>query len=876
MPSSKIFKKPEINPIIRDSEIIRPELKGTSPEETFKADFVVTPKPQVPVEGVQPVRFLDAFQKWANEKLDLVINKATVVEAEAIAVQNAIVAQIDRKLDGAPSQIIEAINSIVESPTPITEELTECQLSCVAIASGMYGQQEDEDLNAKVGDIYNNSANDISAFQNEVNDIGPKVTGLWLFFFMVRFIVAFCVHVTLGFLCCYLRNKLIFKVGPFRVKFGEKIARPLGALEATLKDLLGFPCGTTEAKCLEPGKTPTEDQFRMFPCCNPEGDPGWDSCGTQSGDAKLSLPTLGTCFNNIIRRVADEASGDLSSPDGSKPCQIGECEPDDWNQRERESAKMVMQWLMAKSQAIKNSLTEAERAIQQPQMQSDIDFYYSEHATRAIDTSRSSRTIATGFKSAFNDNYEYTGTYTLNGRGQKCGLDIENAGNFANLNSFGNMTQDDIKQALKNNVDTSFVNELRAAEAEGTNLEFDGSQPPMEPFKTLYDTVNMLDDTLGGVLDELRKVLVSGKMLSNLLTDKAFCCVVYAIVVLGNLIRYQKLCPEKDLAELFDYAQDFGNNKDVQGLLRFLRLLQKLIDAINADLLGSIEGVGLGLPLGTMLELIKKAIASSVVALLAIALAPIDNALTGLANNPRLKALMDDNCFGIGDLFGLLNCGIKWIYDLIKKWLMELIPFKARNIELIANFRITGFRMKFFTKLSDILKMLIDLLVGIGDCFPPEKIPPAIMDKLADQPVGAPPVTLPIPVVPPVAGKGIATYRAISFEEVGNQVVDNTIPEAPVEIFPDTRQQVIAEMRQEFQAPKPGLGFPIYSEAIKIGFVDLIALRNGLTLPPAVPADEVDFSNLAPGEPFTVDPSKNREQALINTLNMVQNLKNFK
>lgn len=872
---SKIFKKPDIAPIVRDNDIIRPELKGTSREETFKTDFISPAKEELHVQGVEPVKFLDPFQRWANEKLDIILGKSAVVEAEAIALQNKIVSQIDRKLTNAPSNIIEALNSVIEGPALTqADELSECQLSCVAVASGMYGQQADEDVSAKIEDIGKNSQNDIAAFQNEANNIGPKVTGLWLFFFMVRFIVAFAIHVTLGFLCCYLRNKLVLKVGPFRVYFGRKIAVPLGNLEGILKDLLGFPCGTPEnPQCLEPGKSPVEDQFRMFQCCQPD----WASCGTSEGDAQLALPSFGTCFNNVIRRVADEASGDPGSPDGQKPCRVGQCEPEEWNQREREAAKLGMSWLLAKSQAIKNSLSEAERSQQYPQMQPDIDFFYADKATAAIDTSRSSRTMVAGFKSSFNENYQYTGTYTLNGRGQRCDVSLNNNNPFGGLNSFGNITQDDIKKALKNNVDTSFVSELRAAEAEGTTLNFDASVPPeMEPFRTLYQTVNLLDDTLGSILDELRKVVVSGKMLSNLLTDKVFCCVIYSIVVLANLIKYKKLCPEKDMAELFSYAQDFGNNNDVKNIIKFLKLLQKLIDALNAELLGGLDFTGLGLPLGTMLELLKKAIANTIVALLAIALAPIDNALTELENNARLKALLNDNCFGIGDLFGMLGCGIKWIYDLIKKWAMELIPFKAKNIELLGNFRIVaGYKSKFLAKLSDILKMLIDLLTGIGDCFPPEKVPAAIMAQLQDQPVGAAPIVMPPPAVPPIAGKGITTYTGIKFEDIGNRVVDSTGP-VPLEVFPDSRLDVINEMKSEATNPTQGLGFPIYSEVIKIGFVDLVALRNGLSLPTAVPSDEVDFTNLTPGQPAPTDPAKEREKKLQEVLNMVQNLKDFK
>jgi hypothetical protein len=867
--NSKIFKKPEISAIVRDNEIIRPELRGITSEEKAPEELAgPAPVQSPPIEGVEPVRFIDPFQKWVNDKLDVIINKSIVVEAESIALQNQIISQIDRKLTGAPSTVIEAINSVIETPTgsPITnsDTLTECQLSCIAVASGAYGQKEEDGLEANLQDMSNNAQNDLSAFQNEVQNIGPKVTGLWLFFFMVRFIVAFCAHVTLGFMCCYLRNKLIIKVGPFRVRLGKIIAKPIGSVEIVVKDILGFPCGTGGAECLEPGKAPTEDEFRMFPCCQPD----WESCGSSEGEASLSSPILGIgkCFDNLIRRVADEASGDPSSPDGSKPCQIGECEPDQWNQREQNAAKLAMDWLLAKSQAVKNSLNPDQIDKQQPQMKSDIDFFNSEKATDSINFSRSSRTIASGFKANFNDNYEAAvkvGPCDLSGPGSP----------FAALNAFGDMTQDDIKRALKNNVDTSFVNELRAAEADGTNLEFDGSKPPVEPFKTIYEAVEMLDNTLGGILDEMRKVVTQAKVLSGLLTDKIFCCVIYSIVILGNLVRFGKLCPDKDLQSLFDYAQDFGDNKDVKNLIAFLRLLQRMIDALNAELFEGIEGIGVGLPLGTMLELIKKAIASTVVALLAMALAPIDNALHALAANAKLSAALNENCFGIADLFNMMHCGIKWIFDLIKKWIMDLIPFKARNIELLANFKISGFKMKFLSKLSDMIKMLIDLLIGIGDCFPPEKIPTAILNKLPDQPLGAPAKVMPIPPIPPVAGKGITNYKSIAFEDIGNAVVD---PATNTPVYGDDRVTVINDMRDEALVPSDGVGFPIYSEAIKIGFIDLLKARNGLTLAPAVPVDEFTFSTSSSDSGYVPIISKSREQILQDNLNMVKNLKNIR
>lgn len=874
MPIGKLFTRPEVSPIIRDNDIIRPTLTGRTPEETAQAEVPVTsPLGQEDIVGVDP------FSIWINEILDTLINKSVVLESEAISLQNKIVSQLDLSLVGAPDYIPEILNNIVDSPIPfsnqpgpnVRSQITECEVQCLSKVGGLYGEQDT--LEDRLQGMQAPSASPIQAFENEAKNLGPKVTGLWLFFFMVRFIVAYAVHVTLGFMCCYLKNKLKLRIGPFKIRLGIIIARPIGALERILKDLLGFPCASPEAPCLEPGKIPTESQFSMFQCCQPN----WESCGgarDEDSESSLGLPSFTTCFQSAMRKINDFVVNDGGNEDGRKACIAGDCEPNIWGNKEREQARNAMDWFLSKSQALKDSLNEEQIKTQAPQMEGAVEFFNSPKATDAINTSRSSRTMTTSFKSSFNQNYEYNATFSLNARGSKCGLDLEGANPFAKLNDYGNLTQDDILNAFKNNVDTDFTDELRKLEAQETTIVFDGSEEPeFEPFRSIYQVVKTIDSTLGSLLDEMRKTVVGAKMLSNLTTDRIFCCVIYAIVILGNLIKYKKACPEKDMAELFDYAQDFGSNGDVQKILKFLKLLEKLLDALNAELAIDIEFTGVGLPLGTMLELLKKGISQSIVALLAIALAPIDGVLTELENQPRLKALLNDDCFGIGDLFNMFHCGIKWIYDLIKKWTMELIPYTARNIELLGNFRITaGFKMSFLSKLQDLIKLLIDLLIGIGDCYPPENVALAIMDKLPDQEQGPAPITLQVPNTPPVVGKGIVNYQPIPFEQIGNKVIDDL----GREVFKDIRPEIIEDYKNSTIAPDNTNGFPIFSEAIKIGFVQLIEKRNGLNLVPAETADIPDQTDVEDRPVIRADIGDSREKILGNVLNMVENLKRFK
>ncbi len=869
MPRGKLFTKPEVPLIVRDNEIVRPTLRGRSANENANIDEIPVIQKQIPVEGIEPVTFLDPFQEFINETLDRVINKSIVLESEAIALQNKIISQLDGNLVGAPDYIIEMINNVIESPVcndpngNCRTQLTECEIQCLSKVGGLYG--EPDTLEDELEKLQEPSESSIKAFENETKKIGPKVTGLWLFFFMVRFIVAYAVHVSLGFMCCYLRNKLKIKIGPFRIKFGIIIARPIGALERILKDLLGFPCGEPSGPCLKPGDIPTEAQFSIFKCCQP----GWDSCGGggEESESNLSLPPFSECFQRAARYVADLSTGNTETT-GEKPCTVERCEPESWTDMQKNAAKHSMDWLLTSNQAKRDSRSGA----QINQGEDVVEFYNSSIATDSINTARSGRTMTVGLKSSFNENYEYTGTFNLSTRGLRCGVSLDGANPLSKLGNFGDLTQDDILEAFRANVDTDFTEELRRAEAEGTTIDFNGGdEPTLEPFKSIFLAVKTVDETLGRLMDEMRKGVSGAKMLSGLLTDRIFCCVIYSIVVLGNLVRYQKLCPDKDLAELFDYAQDFGDNKDVQKIIKFLRLLEKLLEALNAEIAQDIEFTGVGLPLGTMLELLKRGIAQSIVALLAVALAPIDQALTALENNARIKALLNDNCFGIGDLFSMLGCGIKWIYDLIKKWAMELIPLSARNIELVGNFRITGFRMAFFLKLLEMIRLLLDILTTIGDCYPPETVPEAIMNRLDDQEQGPAPKLLEVPQIPPIVGKGLNNYQTITFEDIGNAVVD----QQGRQVFPDSREEVISDYVTSTTNSGTDVSFPILSEAVKIGFVELIRKRNGLNL--LETDDTAEVSQFVTEDPvIRADIGDSREQILKGVLNMVENLKKFK
>jgi len=834
---NELFDTPNVDPINRDNErkIYKPHFSGGFQKKTQPP----TTDPNTPEE---PIIEIDPFWTWVMEKLNITIAQAEVVKNEAIALLDKIVEDFNRSLVDVPDYIIELINALVDDDviyvnkeTPEEGESNEISLDsikCLLTMAEYYGKLPGNTIDDKLDELKEHEDN-TKLFTSLVKDLTPKITGWWMFMFMVRFIVAFAVHMTVGFTCCYLKGKLKLSV---TIAGNESVIAPLGdymstifgRIEDWMKEILGFPCANkkkNKADCpvvKSKNKEILDADWSIFPCCPTSC--GKDTNGNKVKDAFKNIK-FKECFQRAISNINDYNNGDEPA---DKPCGINGTQQ--WSNINGQNADTLAKWFVTHSDATNENNTNTYNT----NGTSPTDAQYSKNAINGADESN---TITKELKSSFNDSWTYNATYKKNSKGMPCKLEsLDGTGPLRKFEdkNYDDITQKDIKDLAKDYINVDFSKELKEANGEIKDLKFDPKHPPeAEPFKSIYAVIQTTTSSLSGLLNSLRTGLTQAKMFSGVLSSKDFCCVIYSIVVLGNLIRFQDLCPDKDLSELFDYSEEFANSKDVSKIKEFISFLSNLIDVLIAENKTELSLTGVGLPLGTMIDLLKKAVGNSAVMLLAMAMAPVLKTITKFEAEPTLKNLMNDNCYGIGDLFAMIKCGINWTFNMVKKWAEELIPFQFRNETLLKNITIGSFQLKFLAEFKGMLDMLLSIITKLGtDCYPPENVIKEIANELPPENIGKPQTTMKVIEVQDIPdyknGVKEVFYKIDDWENIGNPVESN---DGSV-IFPSKKEEIIEMIMQSTIDPDTNdlNTFPIMSEAIKIGFLKSIEKRNGLNL----------------------------------------------
>jgi hypothetical protein len=231
---------------------------------------------------------------------------------------------------------------------------------------------------------------------------------------------------------------------------------------------------------------------------------------------------------------------------------------------------------------------------------------------------------------------------------------------------------------------------------------------------------SMMQNVLDGVdslLSELDGYVSSVNGLTKFFSSKEFCCIIYLIVLLSNVARGKGLCPTDDISSFFQYSQRIKDKKDVAILKAQLALLKGIIDAIRQSLAIGIEVKGLNIPLKDLMEQVRTTIATISKVLVDAATAPIEEGLDSILLNPEVNASVQNNCFYAFDILSLLKCGIEWFKIFIVQLAMDLFENNFQNIELVRNLKMGGMRFKILDMLSNLLGAIINLLVGIGDCY---------------------------------------------------------------------------------------------------------------------------------------------------------------
>lgn len=713
------FQEPFVSPIDRDAELQegKPRIVG-KPQPT--APEVGAPPPEDGLtEEERDIRLRSPFLRRMNEKLESIIYKADKVEEEGTALQNVLLTGVNRDLEGLPRQIVDIINDLafiepgigysngVDYPEDWPTELRACDLKCIADLASKFGDDVADDANTQL-DRVADAANQAEAALNQVST--PRLTGWQMFIFLVRFILAYAVHMLIGYLCCYFRGKLKLTVKVLGKKItiinlGDTISRFFGIIERALKGILGFPCNEDNAGCVDKDGTPKKQFFSPFPCCA-------GSCSGENIDgSRPSERRLQECVTAAVDQLLEEY---IPGKGPGKPCRLCTGQPEYRDVKSKEMAKVVMDYLTTRSVLgdMDNSNPYNQERV--------LPLHNINPVGSMLGTAKTSRNSAEKIRGSINDNWQYRRVENS----EDCAL-IAEGGMGGLLNKrLADLTEEDLAAAMLANIDTDISQFLGRENRRRIDLEV----TDVEPFKSISETINAIDEQLGSVLEEARKYLSNIKGFTGMLSSDQFCCIIFTIAFIGNIVRFHKLCPEDDISNLFRYAEELQASKEVEDIIRILELIKEILEALQAEFLQGIELTGVSLPLGTLVEILKHVVGNTVAALFGLAVAPLDRVLTQLENSPALKELLDRNCFGISDLLGMIHCGIKWILDLIKELASELINISASNLEVLPDMRIQNMKMAFLGNLIKLIDLLLDILKSIGDCYTPEDLAERVAD----------------------------------------------------------------------------------------------------------------------------------------------------
>jgi hypothetical protein len=182
------------------------------------------------------------------------------------------------------------------------------------------------------------------------------------------------------------------------------------------------------------------------------------------------------------------------------------------------------------------------------------------------------------------------------------------------------------------------------------------------------------------------------------------------------------------------WASGIKQSEEVQKFVAILKVIKSIIDTYINSLSRPVFLQGLKLPLQEMWELIKITIANGLSQFVDAILSPIDMILSGLTGIPEIRLALANECFGIDKLFNFLTCNLNNLKFSFINTLMKLIDFTIGDLVLINDIYLSRTRLASLESLSKLLGALINLILGLKDCYnASELVDEIVNEQIAEQ-----------------------------------------------------------------------------------------------------------------------------------------------
>jgi len=524
------------------------------------------------------------------------------------------------------------------------------------------------------------------------------------------------VHYTVGYFCGFFKGKM--KIGKkwevkgvsfgFEYVLGDMIAGLFGNIQKVLLSVIGF-------RCDEENETPANCDaadgdiaaLKRMPCCTMK--PVFFS----ENEYGQKVFNMSKCFERWVR-------GDIDPPEraGRAICSMANANDTSIapTEEEKAKAKVVTDALMSKPTryGVMNpaDITPLSSAI----AAADTGVMIASQAQSALDSGR---------------NYAYQGRQT------------------APWDCFGYTPEDDNRQRILQYQQSAM----------GT-----GDLPILEQGNYLFEYLKAADSALASILQMVDRVVSCTANLAKWGSSRQLCCFIYLMVLIATLVYRMittggKFCEEQfvecphcegqgcqvcggtgrvsesqafadSIRNEFRWAANMRDTEAMKTIVELLTLIKQIIDIFRRKMSRTVFLAGLKLPLGEMWAMVKMTIANGLSEFLDILFGPLDMVLAGIKGVPEVRHMMNNECFGFDKFFNFLSC----LLGNLKFGLIGEIMDLFDNIELkdkviINDIYLSRTRLAFLDSLSKLLGNMINLLVGLRDCYDPQILIDALLQQ---------------------------------------------------------------------------------------------------------------------------------------------------
>ena len=709
-----------------------------SPERGFET--IGAPR-SIRVEAIIEEEIPDVLKGW-RVVFDKYESLAKDLKERALRLLDVSTADIDGYIGDAPPYVIQYVTDLtgIEFPEDVTSPVYTLSYEtkrCIFRVAGFYANNYDKELLKSASDF-----DDVAISQYLNNKLSGKsylgkhgilMYGIKLLVIVLKLSYVIMVYYTIGYLCGFFRGKL--KIGKkwkiagkrfgFEFKLGDMISGLLVRVEETLLSVVGYRCkkrGPNEppqdcnAKVKSSDDLEKQFSFRYIECCTTK-PLFFDNRQFYSNSFSFT-----SCLQAAINAELD--------PEGYMEGNIcGEGNIDENREptpEEQAKAKVVADYLIAKAGS--------KYGVNGYQNFGPLN--------NAISAADSATLMSQQVKSALTNN-SYTFTNFSRGKGP--------------FDCFGYSSDD------KTTPEEDIINAINSNAGKWLKSTADPAivitQAGTSPLEFIGEFMIHLDQAVGNLLGIADRIVSNTANLTLWGSSRQLCCWVYLLVFASTLVRRfvetgGRICNDKMVpcytckgtchidghicqtcagtgqvqdSQAFannlrhemklTWASDIKNSAEVRKFVAILEVMKAIVDTYINSLKRPLLLQGLRLPLHEMWELIKLTISNGLAQFIDVILGPIDVVLSGIQGIPEVRLALANECFGIDKLFDFLICNLNNLKFSLVNSVMRLIDFSINDLVLINDIYLCRTRLATLEALSNLLKSLIDLIIGLKDCY---------------------------------------------------------------------------------------------------------------------------------------------------------------